>query len=164
VGRLVLRIAGYDEARLDAWSDAICSALQLANFWQDIARDLRNLDRVYIPRTSMERFGVSEADLRTDQANQNVRKLIRFEVDRTEELFAKGDALLPLLDASTRRHVALFGMGGRAVLDAIRRQDYDTLRRRPVLSAWQKGRLIARVAANHVLGIASSSPSRRVAP
>ena len=115
----------------------------------------------------MEQYCVTEADLRQDHANESVRKLVRFEVDRTEELFAKGDALLPLLDGSTRRHVGLFGMGGRAVLEAIRRQDYDTLRRRPVLSAWQKGRLIARVAANHVMGMASpssSSSSRRVAP
>jgi len=163
VGRLVLYVTGYRDEERQRLSDSTCTALQLANFWQDIARDLRDLDRIYIPHTSMEKFGVNEEDLRADHASEGVRKLVRFEVDRTEELFAKGDALLPLLDASTRRHVALFGMGGRAVLDAIRRQDFDTLRRRPVLSAWQKGRLIARVAANHVMGMASSS-SRRITP
>jgi len=88
---------------------------------------------------------------------------MRFEVDRTEAMFAQGDGLLPLLDSSVRRHVALFAAGGRAVLQAIRRQDYDTLTRRPTLSAWQKGRLIARAATSSVLGcFAGAGRPRRV--
>jgi phytoene/squalene synthetase len=70
--------------------------------------------------------------------------LIRFEVDRTEKLFDEGERLLDLLDGRIRQQVGLFSKGGRAVLDAIRRQNYDTLSHRPSLSKWQKGTLIAR--------------------
>jgi phytoene/squalene synthetase len=104
----------------------------------------------------MEQFAVIEEQLRQSRADENVRRLVRFEVDRTEAMFTEGDALLAMLDPSTRRHVALFGLGGRAVLGAIRRQDYDTLVRRPVLSTWQKGRLIARVATSHLFGLATT--------
>ena len=152
VGRLVLYVCGYADERRQRLSDFTCTALQLANFWQDVSRDLRELDRVYLPQASLRRFGVTEADLREPVAADNVRDLIRFEVDRTEQMFARGDALLPLLAPPVRRQVALFGAGGRAVLGAIRRQNYDTLVRRPVLSPWQKGRLAARVAASHLLG------------
>jgi squalene synthase HpnC len=152
VGRLVLYVCGYRDAERQRLSDYTCTALQLANFWQDVRRDLRDLDRIYVPRASMEQFGVSEDQLRKDRADENVRRMIRFEVDRTEAMFANGDGLLPLLSPRVRRQVALFGAGGRAVLEAIRRQDYDTLVRRPVLSRWQKGRLAARVVACELLG------------
>jgi squalene synthase HpnC len=152
VGRLVLYLCGYRDARRQRLSDYTCTALQLANFWQDIRRDLRELGRIYIPRSSMEQSGVTEDDLWRDVAGENVRQLLRAEVDRTEAMFAKGDALLPLLDPSVRRQVALFGAGGRAVLQAIRRQGYDTLRRRPVLSARQKARLATRVVICQVFG------------
>jgi phytoene/squalene synthetase len=101
----------------------------------------------------MERFGVTEAQLREGRALQNFRDLIRFEVDRTEKLFDEGEQLLATLDGAVRRHIALFGMGGRAVLEAIRRQNYDTLTTRPSLSHWQKGRLAARAAASQLLGV-----------
>ena len=68
---------------------------------------------------------------------------MKFEVDRTAALFDEGERLVPMLDASVQRQVALFGQGGRAVLEAIRKQDYDTLTRRPVISNWQKGKLVA---------------------
>jgi squalene synthase HpnC len=152
VGRLVLYVCGYRDERRQALSDFTCTALQLANFWQDIGRDLRDLNRIYIPQSSMSEFAVTEDLLRRSPAEENVRRLIRFEVDRTEAMFAQGDALLPLLDRPVRRHIALFGAGGRAILESIRRQDYDTITRRPVLSAWQKSRLIARAAAGGLLG------------
>jgi squalene synthase HpnC len=152
VGRLVLYLCGYRDERRQRLSDYTCTALQLANFWQDVRRDLRDLDRIYIPRTSLERFGVTEDDLRGDRAGENVKELIRFEVDRTEAMFAQGDELLALLRPAVRRQVALFGAGGRAVLQAIRRQGYDTLRRRPALSARQKAALAARVVVCQVLG------------
>jgi phytoene synthase len=90
----------------------------------------------------MMRFGVDEAQLRAGRCDDNFRALIRFEVDRAQALFDQGDQLLPLLDWSVRRQITLFGRGGRAVLAVIRRQNYDTLTRRPVLSRWEKGRLI----------------------
>jgi squalene synthase HpnC len=152
VGRLVLYVCGYRDAERQRCSDFTCTALQLANFWQDVARDLRDLDRIYIPRSSLEQFGVTEAQLRRDRADENVRELIRFEVDRTDRMFADGERLLPMLNPSVRGQITLFGMAGRAVLDAIRRQDCDTLVRRPVVSRWQKGRLIARAATSCLMG------------
>jgi squalene synthase HpnC len=151
VGRLVLYVCGYRDAERQRLSDFTCTALQLANFWQDVRRDLSELDRVYIPRTSLARFGVSEQQLADGRADDAYRALIRFEVDRADAMFEEGERLLPLLDPPVRRHVALFGLGGRAVLDAIRRQDYDTLTRRPRLSSLQKGRLVARAVTSHLL-------------
>jgi phytoene synthase len=155
VGRLVLYVCGYRDEERQRLSDFTCSALQLANFWQDVRRDLTELDRVYIPRVSMQKFGVSEEQLRELRADSTFRSMIEFEVKRTEEMFKEGEKLLPMLDAATRRQVALFGMGGRAILRAIRRQGYDTLTSRPSLSKWQKTRLIARVATSQCVAAVS---------
>jgi squalene synthase HpnC len=143
VGRLVLYVCGYADEQRQLLSDRTCTALQLANFWQDVRRDIVERDRIYIPAESMQKFGVTEHQIQVGMANDAYRALIRFEVDRTEAMFDEGEQLLPLLDSSVRSHVSLFGKGGRAILAAIRQQDYDTLSRRPALSKRQKGRLIA---------------------
>jgi squalene synthase HpnC len=143
VGRLVLYMCGYRDPERQRLSDRTCTALQLANFWQDVRRDILDRNRIYLPADSMRRFGVSETQIRDCRCDDGFRQLMRFEVDRTEAMFDQGDALLPMLDASVRRHVMLFGKGGRAVLQAIRDQNYDTLTRRPAISRWQKGKLIA---------------------
>jgi squalene synthase HpnC len=142
VGRLVLYMCGYRDELRQKLSDQTCSALQLANFWQDIQRDLHDHDRIYLPRETMDRFGISEELLRSGICTDEFRQCVRFEVDRTEGMFAEGDALLPLLSDDVRPQVLLFGQGGRAILKAIRRQNYDTLTQRPELSRWQMGRLI----------------------
>jgi len=142
VGRLVLYLCGYRDSQRQQLSDSTCTALQLANFWQDVRRDILQRDRIYIPRESMDRFGVTGEQIRRGRCDDNFRKLIRFEVDRTAEFFDRGAALLPLLRPSVRMQISLFDKGGRAVLASIRRQDYDTLGRRPALSRWQKSRLI----------------------
>lgn len=146
VGRLVLYICGCRDAHRQELSDATCTALQLANFWQDVRPDLLQRDRIYIPLESMDRFGVTEANLRDDiasgRAGENFRRLMQFEVDRTASLFDQGDRLPPLLDRSVRRQVQLFSKGGRAVLAAIRRRGYDTLSGRPRLGTLTKARLI----------------------
>lgn len=144
VGRLVLYMCGYRDAQRQRLSDRTCTALQLANFWQDVRRDILDRDRIYLPQDSMQRFGVTEEQIREGRCDDNYRRLIEFEVDRTEKMFDEGDQLLPLLDGFVRQQVSLFSQGGRAVLDAIRRQDYDTLSHRPRLSKWQKGKLVAR--------------------
>lgn len=144
VGRLVLYLCGYRDAQRQRLSDFTCSALQLINFWQDVRNDILQRDRIYIPRDSMEYFGVTEEQLRLGQCNQNYRDLIRFEVNRAEAMFDRGEELLPMLDHRHRGHVALFGQGGRTILQSIREQDYDTLSHRPVLSRRQKSRLIVR--------------------
>jgi squalene synthase HpnC len=146
VGRLVLYLCDYRDEQRQQLSDQTCTALQLANFWQDVRRDLVDRDRIYLPAEDLRQFGVSEDDLRAGiQANRGgdaYAKLIEFEVNRTARMFDEGDALLPLLDTAVRGQVALYGKGGRAVLDAIRSQNFDTLARRPSLGKRQKGRLI----------------------
>lgn len=144
VGRLVLYMCGYRDAERQALSDRTCTALQLANFWQDVRRDILDRDRIYIPRDSMQKFGVTEQQIRDGQCDDNYRRLMQFEVDRTQKLFDEGNQLLPLLDPTVRQHVMLFSKGGLAVLEAIRRQNYDTLSRRPRLSKLQKGQLMIR--------------------
>ena len=146
VGRLVLYLCGYRDEQRQCLSDKTCTALQLANFWQDVRRDLLNLNRIYLPRESMAKFNLTEQELAemvpASRCDDRAKELIRFEVDRTEKLFDEGDALLPLLAPEFRPQIALFGKGGRAILQAIRRRRYDTLTGRPALSKWQKGGLI----------------------
>jgi squalene synthase HpnC len=142
VGRLVLFMCGYRDAQRQQLSDQTCTALQLANFWQDVRRDILERDRIYIPRESMDGFGVSEGQIQGGRCDDNFRALMRFEVDRTAGLFDRGAQLLPLLRPSVRMQISLFDKGGRAVLASIRAQNYDTLSRRPALSRWQKGRLM----------------------
>lgn len=142
VGRIVLHMCGYHDAERQRLSDFTCTGLQLANCWQDVQRDLLGLDRIYLPAESMRRFGVTEEQLHAQRFDEHYRELIHFEVDRTAEMFDHGEALLPMLDLAVRGHIAMFGKGGRAILQAIRDQDYDTLSARPVLSGWQKSRLL----------------------
>src|SRR5258706_581271 len=123
-------------------SDKTCTALQLTNFWQDVRRDILDRDRIYPPRDSMANFGVTVDQIRQGRCDENYRNLIRYEVDRAAALFDEGEPLLSLLDRSVRPQISLFLKGGRAILDAIRRQNYDTLSRRPRLSKWQKYRLV----------------------
>jgi squalene synthase HpnC len=153
VGRLVLYLSGYRDEERQILSDKTCTALQLVNFWQDVRRDIVERDRIYIPADSMRRFGVSEEQIRAGRCDQNYRDLIRFEVDRTEFIFSEGDALLPMLKPSARNYISLFGRGGRCILDAIRRQDYDTLTHRPVLTKGQKGRLLLSTLVQHTVRV-----------
>jgi squalene synthase HpnC len=143
VGRIVLYMCGHRDEQRQLLSDQTCTALQLANFWQDVRRDLLDLDRIYIPAESMRKFDVSETQLRELRCDDRFRALLRFEVDRTQLLLSRGEGLLDLLDASVRRQISLFSAGGMAILQAIRRQNYDTLSHRPSLSSLQKFRLIA---------------------
>lgn len=142
VGRLVLYMCGYRDSERHLLADMTCTALQLANFWQDVRRDILERDRIYIPAESMQRFGVTEQQLLHGQCDDQYRELMRFEVDRTQAMFTEGQALLPTLTASARTQISLYGLGGQAILNAIRAHNYDTLTRRPALSRWQKGRLI----------------------
>ena len=144
VGRLVLYTCGYRDEHRQRLSDPTCTALQLANFWQDVRRDLVDRDRVYLPRETMDRFGVAEHHLRDGTVTDGYRAALRFECDRASAMLDAGRALLPLLDETVRPQISLFGQGGRAILAAIRRQDYDTLTRRPTVSNWSKGQLMLR--------------------
>ena len=142
VGRLVLYLLGYRDAERQALSDRTCTALQLANFWQDVENDLVR-GRIYIPQEDLNRFGVNEEDLAMPQANEAVRDLIRFEVQRTRAIFAEGMPLRDRVAGRARFDIELFSRGGLAILDAIERQRFDVLARRPVVTKLQKGKLLA---------------------
>jgi squalene synthase HpnC len=126
VGELVLGVFGLATRERVALSDRICSALQLAEHWQDVAEDLAR-DRIYLPAEDMRRFGVGESDLRERQANARVRELIAFEVGRARELLREGALLLQTLRGRERLAVAGFVGGGWAALDAIERAGCDVL-------------------------------------
>jgi len=143
VGHLFLYLFGYRDSERQGFADATCTALQLTNFWQDIAVDLGK-GRVYIPQEDMARFGYSEEELKGGIVNDSFRVLMAFEVDRTRELFAKGLGLLDMVDGRLRVDVKLFSLGGLAVLKALERSGYDVFRRRPRLSRWQKAGLFVR--------------------
>jgi squalene synthase HpnC len=132
VGRLVLYLFGYGDAERQQLSDQVCSGLQLANFWQDVAVDLEK-GRIYLPRRDMARFGVSVEDLRGHNANSNFAALMRYEVGRARELLVSGAALAAMVDKRLSRDIMMFAGGGLAILRGIERADYDVFRRRPAL-------------------------------
>jgi squalene synthase HpnC len=137
VGRMVLYVMGYKDPQRQELSDATCTALQLANFWQDVQRDW-DKGRIYIPQEDMARFGYTEEDLAHGIADDRFRALMRFEVDRAHALFQKGLPLANTLRGRARLDIALFSKGGLSVLDAIRRQGYDVLSHRPTVSKGHK--------------------------
>ncbi|MFO0805157.1 MAG: squalene synthase HpnC [Gemmataceae bacterium] len=143
VGRLVLRLFECFDDERAALSDEVCTGLQLANFWQDVARD-SDIGRVYLPAEDRIRFGCSDDELAARRCTPAFRELMRFEVDRTNGFFDRGAKLLPLLPGDARGNVELFLAGGRAILQAIERIDYDVLSRRPEVSKWRKARLLAK--------------------
>ena len=146
VGHLVLYLFGYRDEERQRLSDYTCTALQLANFWQDVARDYR-LGRIYIPLEDIESFGYSEKELAEGVVNDNLRQLMAFEVARARELFHKGLKLVDTLRGLLKIEVALFTLGGLEVLKAIEKRGYDVLTGRPSLSRWQKARLFLRAVA-----------------
>ena len=144
VGSLVLYVFGHREPELHQLSDYTCTALQLTNFWQDVARDYE-IGRIYIPRETMERFGVQEEDIKEKRATTGFKAALKFEVDRARELFRKGIPLIDRVQGKARVDIALFTAGGMAILDKIESQDYDVLTRRPALSKREKAMLFAKV-------------------
>jgi phytoene/squalene synthetase len=155
VGRIVLYMCGYRDTERQQLSDCICTALQLANFWQDVRRDLLELDRIYIPAESLRHFDVTEEQLHAGVCDDRYRELMRFEIERTEAFLDEGDKLPPLLHPSVRPQIELFGRSGRALLQALRDSHYDTLSGRPTLSSWRKGGLIIAASFAHIGGFLS---------
>ena len=143
VGHLVLYLCGYRDEERQQLSDCTCTALQLANFWQDVARDL-DKDRIYLPLEDMERFGFSEQDLLARTENDAFRQLIRFQVERTRELFRQGEALRDMVRRRLRLEIDMFSQGGLLVLRMIEEQDYDVLSRRPAISKRRQATLFLR--------------------
>jgi len=132
VGRLVLYLFGYRDQKRRQLSDRICSGLQLANFWQDIAID-RGKGRIYIPRRDMERFGYSAEELDQGVVNRNFVELMKHEIAFARDLLKTGAALSELVDRRLKRDILMFAGGGLAILRAIEKVDYDVFRHRPKL-------------------------------
>ncbi len=151
VGRIVLALADCrDDARV-ALSDAICTGLQLVNFWQDVRRD-RLAGRVYLPAADMQRHGVSETMLDADRAGPELISLLADEVAWARSFFERGQPLGHTAPVVLRPAIRLFLAGGRGVADAIERAGFDTLSRRPTLSRPAKFGLAARAATGMVCG------------
>jgi squalene synthase HpnC len=142
VGRLVLYLCEAHDDRRGELSDHVCTALQLTNFWQDVSRDL-DIGRVYLPVEDRDRFGYGNEDLHARRFTPAFADLIRFEVERTREMFFRGYPLVDLMPAETAAQVELFIEGGLAILAKIEKQGFDVFARRPVLPKWEKGRLLA---------------------
>jgi squalene synthase HpnC len=148
VGQIVLYIFGVATPERIALSDNICTALQLAEHWQDVAEDLGN-GRIYLPGEDLERFGCTEADLAAPTAGLAVRQLMTFETDRAERLLDQGAPLVGTLRGSARLAVAGYLAGGRAALAAISKQHYDVLAGTP---RGRKPRLAAELAKAYLRG------------
>jgi len=150
VGRLVLYACGYRDDERQQLSDYTCTALQLANFWQDVAVDY-NKGRIYLPLEDLRRFGVTEKDMSDRRATPQFLELMRFEVQRAREWFHKGLPLAQKVDSALAIDIELFSRGGLAILQAMEDQGYDVLRRRPVISKPRKLALVARAGLKKLL-------------
>ena len=139
VGRIVLHLFGCFDDERARLSDAICTGLQLANFWQDVARDFA-IGRVYLPKEDRERFDVHDLGNPTPA----FRELLKLQVDRTRGYFKCGKPLLNLVPPEFRIDLDLFIRGGEAILHAIEKQNYDVLTSRPRLGRWAKFKLLLR--------------------
>ncbi|MCC6367767.1 MAG: squalene synthase HpnC [Bryobacterales bacterium] len=141
VGRLVLYLCGYRDEERQQLSDATCTALQLANFWQDVTVDLEK-DRVYIPLEVMQRHGYTVAELYARRYTPEFRKVMMEIVARTRELFLQGLPLPKLVDRRLAVDVELFSQGGLKVLEKIEQLDYNVLAHRPVISKTERAGLL----------------------
>jgi squalene synthase HpnC/squalene synthase HpnD len=144
VGRLVLYLCGYRDEPRQNLSDATCTALQLANFWQDVSRDLEK-GRVYIPLDIAAQHNVSEDDIVARRFSDNYVSLMKDLIAQTRSLFEEGLPLAQQVEGKLRLDLEMFSRGGIAVLDAIESTGYNTLHRRPVISKTKQVTLLGRV-------------------
>jgi squalene synthase HpnC len=151
VGHLVLYLCGYRDAERRQLSDYTCTALQLANFWQDVSIDYAK-GRIYLPLEDMRRYSVSEGDLAQNRNTRAFRDLMKFEVQRAREWFDRGLPLVAKVNSELAIDLELFTRGGREILNAIERQGFVVLGRRPVISKGRKLALVARAAMKKFLG------------
>jgi squalene synthase HpnC len=141
VGRLVLRLCGYDDAERDRLSDATCTALQLANFWQDVTLDFAK-DRVYLPRDLFAKHGYTVEDLAEQRCNAAFQAVMREAVEVAHKLFLEGLPLIKIVNRRLALDLELFSRGGMRVLKKIEQQNYNVLARRPVISKVERLQLL----------------------
>src|ERR1700721_1632833 len=151
VGHLVLYLCGYHDADRQQLSDYTCTALQLANFWQDVTRDYSK-GRIYLPLEDLRRYSVTENDLAQSCNTPAFCEMMEFEVERAREWFDHGLPLIKKGDRKLAVDLELFSRGGQEILNAIARQRFAVLGRRPVISKARKLALVARAARGKLLG------------
>jgi squalene synthase HpnC len=158
VGRLVLYLCGYRDEQRQRLSDATCTALQLANFWQDVARDLEK-GRIYIPLDAAAAHGLTEADIVERRFDARYINLMKDLIARTRRLFSEGLPLAKMVDARLSVDLEMFSRGGIAVLDAIEATGYDTLHHRPSIGKAKQARLLGRALVTHLVARDPKSPA-----
>jgi squalene synthase HpnC len=141
VGRLVLYLCGYSDAGRQSLSDATCTALQLANFWQDVTVDQQK-DRVYLPLDLLAKHGYTVEELFAHKFDERFRAVMREAVGRARALFIAGLPLNRMVNRRLAVDLELFSRGGLCVLDKIERQGYDVLSRRPRISKVERAGLL----------------------
>jgi phytoene synthase len=140
VGRLILLLFGYTDSQLHERSDDICTALQLANHWQDVAVDI-DKDRVYLPAEDLDRFGVSVEELRSGSPGAGFKSLLKFEIARAREYFTRGKPLCVAVNGRLGLELRALWSGGWRILDRIEENDYDVFARRPEITLSDKLRI-----------------------
>jgi squalene synthase HpnC len=145
VGHLVLYLCGYRDAERQTLSDFTCTALQLANFWQDVSTDYEK-GRIYLPLIDLQHFGVTEDDIAAQRNTAGFCDLMAFQVDRAYDWFQHGLPLIKKVDRELAVDLELFSRGGQEILAAIERQGYNVLGNRPSISKSRKLALVARAA------------------
>ncbi len=146
VGRLVLYACGYSDLERQRLSDFTCTALQLANFWQDVSVDYGK-GRIYLPLEDLEKYGVSESEIAERRFTPQFRQLMQFEIQRAREWFQRGRPLFGMVDRELAIDIELFSRGGEEILNCIERQDFNVLCSRPAISKSRKLALVAKAAA-----------------
>ena len=145
VGRTLLALFGYRAPELVRFADEISTALQLTNFWQDVAADAAR-DHIYIPAEDLHFFGVTEADIKTLKPTKRIRDLLRYQVARTRALYERGRPLLSKLDNDLKLELALIWLIGTTLLEKIEDADYDVFSQRPSIGRRDKARIMAKAA------------------
>jgi phytoene synthase len=143
IGRLILLLFGHRDEKMQVWSDSICTALQLANHWQDVGVDL-DKDRIYLPAEDLARFQMSEDDVINRVADEKFRRLLKFEVGRTRELFVEGKPLCYSTSGRLALELRAVWCGGTRILERIEESRYDVFSRRPVITPTDKLRILLR--------------------
>jgi squalene synthase HpnC/squalene synthase HpnD len=160
VGRLVLYLCGYRDEHRQRLSNATCTALQLANFWQDVSRDL-DKGRIYIPLDSAAAHGLNESDIVERRFDERYVRLMQDLIARTRALFAEGMPLSNAVEGRLSVDIEMFSRGGLGVLDAIEAMGYDTLHKRPAVSKVKQANLLGRTLVKHL--VQSSAMSEEAA-
>jgi squalene synthase HpnC len=150
VGHLVLYLCGYSDVERQRLSDYTCTALQLANFWQDVSVDYGK-GRIYLPLEDLRRFGVTGDEIAGRRATPQFVAMMKFEVERARDWFVRGLPLVKMVDRELAIDLELFSRGGQEILNAIERQGYDVLRARPEISRSRKLMLVLRAAMGKIL-------------